>query len=170
MQERVIASLQRATDGGRRPVVCDASSCSEGLVDLLRETGITVIDAVEFVDTHVLPHLPPTVRIPRLTLHPTCSSVQLGISASLSRVAAAAAAKVVIPDEWACCGFAGDRGMLHPELTESATALEARTIREARPTEYASLNRTCEMGMSRATGKAYRHVLQVLDDAVARNA
>jgi D-lactate dehydrogenase len=31
---------------------------------------------------------------------------------------------------------------------------------------HASLNRTCELGMTRETGKPYRHVLEILEDAL----
>jgi D-lactate dehydrogenase len=30
---------------------------------------------------------------------------------------------------------------------------------------HLSSNRTCELGMTRATGSAYRHVLEVLEEA-----
>lgn len=167
MTDRVAASLVRATDGGRLPVVCDASSCTEGLQTLLEaadQASITVVDAVAFVDEHVLPHLPERTTIGSLTLHPTCSSTRLGITPALVRVANAAADVVAIPEDWGCCGFAGDRGMLHPELTHAATRPEASEVTAAPSDAYASLNRTCELGMTRATGKPYRHILQVLDD------
>jgi D-lactate dehydrogenase len=169
MKAKVAASLVRATDHGRLPVVCDASSCTEGLrlmLEVSGEHGIRVIDAVEFVADRVLGRLPPAERVASLTLHPTCSSHHLGIGDALGRVAAAAAETVVIPDAWGCCAFAGDRGMLHPELTASATADEAAEVAAAGSDVHASLNRTCELGMSRATGVPYRHVLQVLDEAV----
>jgi len=97
-------------------------------------------------------------------LHPTCSSAGLGLDPALHRVAAAAAAEVDVPDDWGCCAFAGDRGLLHPELTASATAREAAAVNES-ATAYASLNRTCELGMTRATGRPYRHVLEILEKA-----
>ena len=31
MSDRVLKALWQATDGGRIPIVCDASSCTEGL-------------------------------------------------------------------------------------------------------------------------------------------
>jgi D-lactate dehydrogenase len=35
----------------------------------------------------------------------------------------------------------------------------------------AALDRTCEIGLTRATGQPYRHILQVLDDTLGgRNA
>ena len=125
-----------------------------------------MIDAVAFVAETVLPRLPAGVRRDSLVLHPTCSSVRLGLDGALGKIAAAAADQVVIPDDWGCCAFAGDRGMLHPELTASATAPEAAGVEAAASVAHASLNRTCELGMTRATGHDYRHILQVLDDAL----
>jgi D-lactate dehydrogenase len=170
MSDLVVAALMKATDAGRLPVVCDASSCSEGLEVMLSAAaanGIRVVDAVEFVDEHVLPKLPTGQKIDSLTLHPTCSSTRIGANTALVRVAEAAAERVTVPEDWGCCAFAGDRGMLHPELTASATAAEAAEVARIASTEHASLNRTCELGMTRATGHEYRHVLQVLDDSLA---
>ncbi len=179
MKQTVADSLLRATNEGALPVVCDASSCTEGLrllLDAAGQAGIHVQDAVEFVDSTVLPRLPDPVRkLESVTLHPTCSSVHLGLDRALGRVAAAAADSVVIPHDWGCCAFAGDRGMLHPELTASATTREAAEAVAANTSAYASLNRTCELGMTRATGREYEHVLQLLDsvqrgEAVSREA
>jgi D-lactate dehydrogenase len=169
MKVRVAASLSRATRGGELPVVCDASSCTEGLHVLLEaagELGIRVIDAVQFVDQVVLDHLPEGERVSSITLHPTCSSTRMGINPALARVAAAAAQEVHTPEDWQCCAFAGDRGMLHPELTASATAREAADVDRMGSDAHASVNRTCELGMTRATGRPYRHVLEVLADSL----
>lgn len=171
MQDRVAASLRTATNDGALPVVCDASSCSEGLQLLLAAAGspgIRVVDAVAFVDEAVLPKLAAGTRVSTLVVHPTCSSTRLGLNAALLRVASAAAEDVVVPDDWSCCAFAGDRGMLHPELTASATHAEAAEVAGLHASAHASLNRTCELGMTRATGQPYRHVLQVLDETIHR--
>lgn len=32
---------------------------------------------------------------------------------------------------------------------------------------HASVNRTCELGLTRATGKPYRHPLELLDEVTA---
>ena len=77
-------------------------------------------------------------------------------------IAEAAAENVVVPVAWGCCGYAGDRGMLHPELTASATAAEAAEVAQHPTDWYVSSNRTCELGMQAATGKSYRHVLELL--------
>ncbi|MDX2648616.1 FAD-binding oxidoreductase, partial [Streptomyces sp. PA03-1a] len=106
-------------------------------------------------------------RMGTMALHPTCSTVHLGIDAALRQVAAAVSEQVTVPDNWGCCAFAGDRGLLHPEVTQSATAAQAAEITAGTYDAYASCNRTCEMGMTRATGRPYRHVLELLDEATA---
>lgn len=167
VQRRVRTALEDATRAGRLPVVTDAASCTEGFERLLATAGstLTVLDAVPFVAEHALPRLTVTRRLRSLALHPTCSSRRLGIDAAVLRLADAVADEVVVPVDWQCCAFAGDRGLLHPELTASATRDEAAEV-VARPFEaYASVNRTCEIGMSRATGQPYRHLLELVERA-----
>ena len=163
MRAVAVPALLEATHGGAIPVVVDAASCTEGLVKLAAEQpSLTIIDAVAFVAETVLPRLTVPSRISSIVLHPTCSSAQLGINAALQRVAEAVADQVVLPDDWGCCAFAGDRGLLHPELTASATAAETQSVARHPATAYASLNRTCELGMTRATGHPYQHILELL--------
>ncbi len=170
MKDAVVAALRAATREGELPVVCDASSCTEGLHVLLQaagEAGIEVVDAVAYVDQRLMPRLPaPDRRVASMALHPTCSSTQLGINDALARVAAAVADEVVVPEGWGCCAFAGDRGLLHPELPAGARAAEAASVRAGAFEAHASCNRTCEIGMTRATGEPYRHVLELLDAAL----
>ncbi|MGW2857443.1 heterodisulfide reductase-related iron-sulfur binding cluster, partial [Streptomyces sp. NPDC001215] len=176
MAARTLQALWEASDGGRLPVVCDASSCTHGLEQLAdalpesdraRFTALRFVDSVVFTAEHLLSALPTPRRLGSLALHPTCSTVHLGIDASLRAVAAAVSAEVTVPGSWGCCAFAGDRGLLHPEVTASATAAQAAEITAGDFDAYASCNRTCEMGMTRATGRPYRHVLELLDEATA---
>lgn len=166
MRAKVLPAIWEASRQGELPIVCDAASCTEGLETLLAavadEPRLRVVDAVAFVDQHVLPVLPQGNRVSSLALHPTCSSTRLGINEALNRVADTVAEEVVIPENWGCCAFAGDRGMLHPELTASATAREAASVAERHFDAYASINRTCELGMTRATGRPYQHILELL--------
>ncbi|MGP5009047.1 FAD-binding and (Fe-S)-binding domain-containing protein [Brachybacterium tyrofermentans] len=167
MREQVRTALLTASHDGELPVIVDATSCTEGILGALEGTGIEVLDAITFVRRHLLTRL--TVREPAgsVTVHPTCSTTHLGATDDLVAIAEAAARDVVVPVDWGCCGYAGDRGMLHPELTASATRAEAAEIAQRETDWYVSSNRTCELGMQAATGKPYRHVLELLE-AVTR--
>ena len=171
MRDKTLAALRVATRGGELPIVCDASSCTEGLrqavesdVPAAGQNALRVVDAVDFAAEHILPQLPDHGRLESLALHPTCSSTRMGSNDALGAVAGAVADRVEIPESWGCCAFAGDRGMLHPELTASATAKQAAEVAEMGVAAHASCNRTCELGMTRATGAPYRHVLELLEE------
>ncbi|TDC51118.1 FAD-binding oxidoreductase [Jiangella ureilytica] len=178
MAQQVFDALWPLTADGDLPVVADASSCSHGLAglasllpapDAARWSRVTVVDVVSFVRSAVLPRLGPVAAdrlLDRVVLHPTCASVHLGEVDDLVALGSAVAREAVVPSNWGCCGFAGDRGLLHPELTRGATEAEAATVAAVgEADQYASCNRTCELGMTRATGKPYRHVLELLEEA-----
>ncbi|NES27488.1 FAD-binding protein [Micromonospora terminaliae] len=168
VRDRVPPALRAASRDGVLPVVSDAASCTEGFAKLLAEAGdVRVVDAVAYAATELLPRLTVRRRLGSLALHPTCSSTRLGLDDALLAVARAVADEVVVPEGWQCCGFAGDRGLLHPELTASATRAEAAAVAGRSFDGYASVNRTCEIGMARATGQPYRHLLELLADATA---
>jgi D-lactate dehydrogenase len=176
MARRVLPALWAASRQGELPIVCDAASCTEGLRQMLEselsaaDSGyptMRIVDSVAFVEEHVLPRLSLTRKVPAMALHPTCSSTRMGMNDSLRGVAEAVAESVTVPDTWGCCGFAGDRGMLHPELTASATKAQAAELAAGDFDAFASCNRTCELGMTRATGAPYQHVLELVDWASA---
>lgn len=177
MAVRTASALLVASEDGRLPVVCEASSCTHGLhtlqhdleiggeADLTSRVGaLTVIDSSRFVAERVLPNLTVEHRLSSVVLHPTCSDRHAGDVEHLRTVAAACADEVVIPFDAGCCAFAGDRGLLHPELTASATAREAAEVRGGSYDAYLSSNRTCELGMTRATGHSYRHTIELLEE------
>src|SRR3954469_12688033 len=171
MSAQARSVLARATDNGRPPVVCDASSCTEGLALMAAAAGFTVVDSIAFAREQLLPALRVTDPIGSMVVHPTCSSTQLGIEPDLAAIASAIAVDVVTPVNWSCYGFAGDRGMLHPELTASATAAEAAEVVAGGAYDaYASTNRTCELGMTRAVGADYEHILVHLERATRQPA
>ena len=165
MSARLVPWILDATGDGALPLVCDNASCTEGVQVTLHKAGVThvrVVDAVAWVAAHVAPLLPPLPRAGRAVVHPTCSSTHLGINDALMTLSALVADEAIVPDGWRCCGFAGDRGLLHPELTASATRDEAASVQTLDADLHLSCNRTCELGMTRATGHTYTHVLEAL--------
>jgi D-lactate dehydrogenase len=97
-------------------------------------------------------------------VHPTCSTTHLGLAGALKQIASHLADEVEVPIGTTCCGTAGDRGLLHPELVVSATR-EVRAVLDARPCDaYLSANRTCEMGLRHATGRPYESFIFLLEE------
>ncbi|MFF1697584.1 FAD-binding and (Fe-S)-binding domain-containing protein [Streptomyces sp. NPDC058257] len=175
MANRIVEAAWGWTAGGRLPLVVDASSCTLGIAhevvpyltadnrQLHRQ--LNVVDSLVWAADELLPHLTVHRTVGSAVLHPTCSMSHLGDEAQLRAVAEACADEVVVPDDAGCCAFAGDRGMLHKELTESATRKEAAEVTARAFDAHLSANRMCEVGMDHATGRAYYSVLLELERA-----
>jgi len=168
-----IERLWSWSGGGRLPVVLDTSPCTWSLKtcrDVLsadnrnRFDALRILDGVEFARDVVLPGLAIRRKLRAVALHPVCSLVKMGLGAALREVAAACAEEVFIPVTSGCCGFAGDRGFLHPELTESATRSQAEEIKARTFDGHFSSSRTCEIGMTRATGRSWFSFWTLLDE------
>jgi D-lactate dehydrogenase len=151
-------------DGGALPIVVDAVCCTHGLIENVgthlddehrsRFEQPHLIDGIEW--THgLLRHLSIRGKRSSALVHPTCSTLHLGLEEKLVEIARAVAEEVVVPIGTTCCGTAGDRGLLHPELVRSATREEAAYAAEHPADLYPSANRTCEMGLLDATGRPY---------------
>jgi D-lactate dehydrogenase len=175
MSAHIADAIWRWTDAGTLPLVIDATSCAHGIAtdvpealdDERRErlAGVEVLDAVSWAHDRLLPRLEVRRRAASATVHPTCSARHLGLSAALESLAEALADEVVVPFAATCCGMAGDRGLLHPELTAAATADEAAEVTRRPFDAHLSANRTCEIALEQATGRPYGSVVQLLDEA-----
>jgi D-lactate dehydrogenase len=170
---RIVESLWRWTDGGKLPVVCDATSCSFGIAREIvgyltvenheRHRQLTLLDSIAWAHDRLLPKLEITRRVGSAVVHPSCSAGHLGLSGKLHALAAAMADEAVTPVTAGCCAFAGDRGLLHPELTRAATAEEAAEVNARSYDAYLGSNRTCEIGLEEATGKGYASFVFLLE-------
>jgi D-lactate dehydrogenase len=174
MASRVGESLWRWSDGGELPVVIDASSCALGLAEDvvpalpegLRERfeRVEVIDSVAWAHDRLLPSLTVGARVGSVALHPTCSAGHLGLRHRLEALAGALAEEVVVPPGTTCCGMAGDRGLLHPELPASALRDVAAELEGLDPDAFVSSNRTCELGLQEQTGRPYASIVFLLEE------
>ena len=99
-----------------------------------------------------------------MAVHPTCAARHLGLAGRLKALAAALADEVYTPPSATCCGFAGDRGFLHPELPAAATADEAAELAGRTFDAHLCSNRTCEIGLHQETGREYESFVFLLEE------
>jgi D-lactate dehydrogenase len=172
MAQSVADALWRWSDGGDLPIVVDAASCTLGLKeDVATELegerkeqyqSLKIIDSIAWCQD-LLPNLAISRTLRRVAVHPTCSTTHLGLAGALKHIAGRLADEIEVPVGTTCCGTAGDRGLLHPELVVSATR-EIRAVLDAHPCDaYLSANRTCEMGLRHATGRPYESFIFLLE-------
>jgi D-lactate dehydrogenase len=175
MANAVVEHLWRWTDGGRLPVVVDATSCTLGLVHevepylegpaIAQHRALRILDSIQWALHELLPRLEVRQKVGSAVIHATCAGTHLGLGQALADLAGALAEEVTVPVYDTCCGFAGDRGMLHPELADSAGAEQAAELAGQEFDAYLCSNRTCELGMTRAIGHEYASFLHLLETA-----
>lgn len=170
-----VSKLWEWSKQGALPVVIDITSCTLTLQDcghaLTPENkqkfdAIKIIDSVDYVMDYLLPNVTITKKKDKIALHPVCSLQKMGLEAKFLKIAQHLAHEVKIPVQAGCCGMAGDRGFLFPELTASATKPEADEVKEESYNGYYSSGKTCEIALSEAVGKNYESIVYLLDECI----
>ncbi len=173
MAAKTAAAMWRWSDSARLPVLIDASSCAQGLVEEVggrlpesareRFEQIEILDSIEWVHDRLLPRLDVRRKVSSAAVHPTCSTQQMGLAGKLEAIAAALAEQVIVPAGATCCGMAGDRGLLHPELPRSALRDAAAELTQRPAAEHLCSNRTCEIALQQVTGAPYASFVLLLE-------
>lgn len=160
--------------GGKYTIVIDTTSCTQSFRacgnDLIHEDKelwkkLTILDGIEFLHDILLPKLEIHPIDEHVMLHPNCSAGKLGLDTKMLAIAKQCAKSATVPLNLGCCAFAGDRGLLFPELTESATEKEAAEVNRREYDGYYSSNIPCEIGMSEATGREYTSIAYLVERA-----
>jgi len=123
---------------------------------------LQIQDSIEFVHDVVLPRLTITPQPQPVAVHPVCSVRKMGSTDKLMAIAGRCSAQVVTTDEVQCCGFAGERGFMRPELNEHAL----RDLKDSLPSSCKSgysTSRTCEIGLSEMAEMPYESILYLVE-------
>jgi D-lactate dehydrogenase len=169
----IIEKLWTDSKQGATKIVIDVSSCAYSLRNLrpvlnadnkLKYDQLHIFDSVDYLHDMVMPQLNISAKKGSVVLHPVCSLQKMHTQDKFTNLANHFAEKVTIPLHAGCCGMAGDRGFLFPELTESATMPEALEVCEHKYDGYYSSTKTCEMAMSQAVNENYESILYLVDE------
>ena len=164
--DRKIAELEEAlweaSEQGRYDVVCDQSPCLYRMKQKIKKMHL--YDSAEFVWEKMRDRLEFVQSNTPIALHFTCSTRKMGIEGAVEGLARLCSTKVLIPEGVGCCGFAGDKGMTHPELNAYALR-KLRSQIEANGIEVGYSNsRTCEIGLATNSGIPYRSIIYLVNE------
>jgi D-lactate dehydrogenase len=172
MADSIADAMWRWSDAGRLPIVIDAASCTLGIAEDVaryldperraRHDRLTIHDSTAWFHG-LLGALEVRYKLDRIAVHPTCSMTHLGLGPALREIAEAMGREVCTPIGTTCCGTAGDRGLLHPELVRSATREEVAGLNAWPADAYICANRTCEMGLNHASGRPFESFVFLLE-------
>ncbi|MBU0528636.1 (Fe-S)-binding protein, partial [bacterium] len=172
MFTRTINLLYEASNEGKIPIVVDTSPCTYKFLNPNNDISnkinekwkrLKFVDIITFLDsiTQEINHKPLDRE---LVLHLTCSTQKMEHTQIMQSLAQRCARKVTISENTSCCGFAGDRGLIVPQLTKNAVKYnkEQLSIEQRRLDGYSS-SRMCEIGMS-DTEQTYRSIAFLVCD------
>ncbi len=154
-------ALLKASDNGRWPVLCDQSPCLHRMRHTMQH--LHLYEPAEFIDKYVLSEVNITPLDACVAVHVTCSTRQMGLAQTITRVAQACAKTVLVPEEIGCCAFAGDKGFTEPALNEWALRKLKPQVEKAGATMGVSNSRTCEIGLSTHSGIEYHSIAHLVN-------
>jgi len=170
----IIEKLWVDSKQGATKIVIDVSSCAYSLKHLrpvlkvdnqLKYDQLSIYDSVDYIHDMLMPLLNIDHKKNNIVLHPVCSLQKMNTQDKFVNIASKFADNVTVPLHAGCCGMAGDRGFLFPELTASATMPEALEVNQHQYEGYYSSTKTCEMAMSQAVNENYESILYLVDEA-----
>jgi D-lactate dehydrogenase len=176
IQEKTIHLIWESSNNGVLPILVDTSPCTyqflhptPGLskVALEKLDQLKFVDIIQFLSQCIADKDYPALNN-KIVLHPTCSTEKMGDRKQMVSLAEKCTKEVIVPIHWGCCGFAGDRGLIVPELNQTAMIYEANDV-QGQTSGY-STSRTCEVGMMSNTELNYISIAylvkEYLDQAV----
>jgi glycerol-3-phosphate dehydrogenase subunit C len=154
-------SLLKASENGKYPVLYDMSPCFYHSKEEFSKK-LKIVDPIEFMLDYVMPQLSVKSKKDSIAVFSVCSVKKIGKTEQLVSLSKLCADKVTLIDS-NCCGFAGDRGFLVPELNEHGL----RELKAQIPTnckEGYSTSRTCEIGFERMSGIDFKSIFYLIEE------
>ena len=154
-------ALWEASEHGKYPVVCDQSPCLHRMKHHIEK--VQLYESTEFIWKFLKDRLVFEKTSEPVALHLTCSTKLMKIDGIVRELAMLCSDSVLVPEGVGCCGFAGDKGMTHPELNAYALRKLRGQIEAAGIKVGYSNSRTCEIGLQTNSGVPYRSIVYLVN-------
>ena len=144
-------ALWKASEEGRYPVLCDQSPCLHRMKHKIKR--MRLYEPSEFILEFLADKLEFHQTDTPVAIHLTCSMRLMHKTDKMLELARMCSSNVIVPEGVGCCGFAGDKGMTHPELNKYALRKLKAQVKGI-PVGYSN-SRTCEIGLATNSGIPY---------------
>ena len=144
-------ALWQASEQGRYPVLCDQSPCLHRMKHKIKK--MRLYEPAEFILGFLTDRLDFHQTDTPVAIHLTCSMRLMHKTGKMLELARMCSTNVLVPEGVGCCGFAGDKGMTHPELNKYALRKLKDQVKGI-PVGYSN-SRTCEIGLATNSGIPY---------------
>lgn len=144
-------ALWKASEEGRYPILCDQSPCLHRMKHKIKK--MRLYEPSEFILEFLADRLDFHKTDTPVAIHLTCSMRLMHKTDKMLELARMCSTNVIVPEGVGCCGFAGDKGMTHPELNKYALRKLKAQVKGV-PVGYSN-SRTCEIGLATNSGIPY---------------
>ena len=144
-------ALWKASEQGRYPILCDQSPCLHRMEYKIKR--MRLYEPSEFILGFLTDRLDFHQTDTPVAIHLTCSMRLMHKTGKMLELARMCSTNVLVPEGVGCCGFAGDKGMTHPELNKYALRKLKDQVKGI-PVGYSN-SRTCEIGLATNSGIPY---------------
>ena len=144
-------ALWKASEEGRYPIFCDQSPCLHRMKHKIKR--MRLYEPSEFILDFLADRLDFHQTDTPVAIHLTCSMRLMHKTDKMLELARMCSTNVIVPEGVGCCGFAGDKGMTHPELNKYALRKLKAQVKGI-PVGYSN-SRTCEIGLATNSGIPY---------------
>ena len=144
-------ALWKASEEGRYPILCDQSPCLHRMKHKIKR--MRLYEPSEFILEFLADRLDFHKTDTPVAIHLTCSMRLMHKTDKMLELARMCSTNVIVPEGVGCCGFAGDKGMTHPELNKYALRKLKAQVKGV-PVGYSN-SRTCEIGLATNSGIPY---------------
>lgn len=154
-------ALHKASQGGKIPILCDMSPCLYTMQTNFGER-LKLYEPAEFLAKYVMDKLAIKQLDKKISLFAVCSAKKMEVEDYLYQIAKQCAKEVVVIDS-NCCGFAGDRGFIVPELNKHGLRNLAHQSKGC--SEGYATSKTCEIGLSNHSGIEFSSIMYLVEEA-----
>lgn len=155
-------ALLEASENGRYPVLCDQSPCLHRMRNHIK--SMKLYEPAEFIAEYLVPYLDFHPTDEPVAVHVTCSTRHMGLADTIIGLARRCSTHVVVPSEIGCCGFAGDKGFIIPELNRWGLRKLRPQLQKENVRRGFSNSRTCEIGLTTNSGIPYKSIAYLVNE------
>lgn len=149
--------------GEKLQIVLDHGACSAEVKKAFKDECFEIYDLSEYLLQVISPKLEFVKSDENIGLYTMCASKKLGLENTMLELARLCTKGEIFKEQTACCGFAGYKGFLYPELNKNATQNFKKFYAKTAVKRGFSNSSTCEIGLSDASGFSWQHIAYFLD-------
>ncbi len=155
LQREIMQNKLKKTISHIKIAIIDNSSCAE----FAQNMGIDLIDINQFIIQNI-DRKKLHRKYNKIALHIDCSTAKNSFNQEYLDILYLCCSEIIIPEGIKCCGFAGDKGFINPELNASCLSNLYNQVKDCEI--GVTFNRNCQIGLSHHSKIEYISFVEII--------